>query len=144
MSFETANILTITEEQLQHFNEHGYIRFDNLFKEEEIDPIRAIIDLMDEQSEQAIKNQGSADAISAAGKINFTSQLNFMHPDLQRFAADARFVALNTALLGPDVQLYWDQSVYKRPERTREFPWHQDNGYGPIEPMMYVTCWLAL
>ncbi len=40
--------------------------------------------------------------------------------------------------------MYNDQSVYKRIEAKREFPWHQDNGYGPIDPLPYITCWLAL
>lgn len=37
-----------------------------------------------------------------------------------------------------------DQSVYKKPETKKEFPWHQDNGYTPIEPEQYLTCWIAL
>ena len=47
-------------------------------------------------------------------------------------------------LLGPDVNLYWDQAVYKKPEKPRRVPWHQDNGYTYIEPQQYLTIWLAL
>jgi ectoine hydroxylase-related dioxygenase (phytanoyl-CoA dioxygenase family) len=47
-------------------------------------------------------------------------------------------------LIGPDVRLYWDQAVYKKPERPAEFPWHQDNGYTYLEPQQYLTCWVAL
>jgi ectoine hydroxylase-related dioxygenase (phytanoyl-CoA dioxygenase family) len=47
-------------------------------------------------------------------------------------------------LLGPDVNLYWDQAVYKKPEKPRRVPWHQDNGYTYIEPQQYLTVWLAL
>ena len=47
-------------------------------------------------------------------------------------------------LIGPDVNLYWDQAVYKKPEKPRRFPWHQDNGYTFIEPQHYLTCWIAL
>src|SRR5690606_38440003 len=47
-------------------------------------------------------------------------------------------------LVGPDVNLYWDQAVYKKPEKPRRFPWHQDNGYCYVEPQLYLTCWLAL
>ena len=46
-------------------------------------------------------------------------------------------------LIGPDVRLYWDQAVYKKPG-TEEFRWHQDNGYTFIEPQQYLTCWVAL
>ena len=47
-------------------------------------------------------------------------------------------------LVGPDVRLYWDQAVYKKPEKPRRFPWHQDNGYAYVEPQQYLTVWLAL
>jgi phytanoyl-CoA hydroxylase len=47
-------------------------------------------------------------------------------------------------LIDPNVALYHDQSVYKKPETKKDFPWHQDNGYTPIEPEQYLTCWIAL
>jgi len=47
-------------------------------------------------------------------------------------------------LVGPDVRLYWDQAVYKKPGNPEEFPFHQDNGYTYIEPQQYLTCWVAL
>jgi ectoine hydroxylase-related dioxygenase (phytanoyl-CoA dioxygenase family) len=34
--------------------------------------------------------------------------------------------------------------VYKKPEKPRRFPWHQDNGYAYVEPQQYLTIWLAL
>jgi ectoine hydroxylase-related dioxygenase (phytanoyl-CoA dioxygenase family) len=53
-------------------------------------------------------------------------------------------VDLCADLIGPDVNLYWDQAVYKKPDKPRRFPWHQDNGYTFIEPQQYLTIWLAL
>ena len=57
------------------------------------------------------------------------------HPTIAGICAD---------LVGPDVNLYWDQAVYKKPEKPRRFPWHQDNGYAFVEPQQYLTVWLAL
>jgi ectoine hydroxylase-related dioxygenase (phytanoyl-CoA dioxygenase family) len=54
------------------------------------------------------------------------------------------FVDLCADLVGRDVNMYWDQAVYKKPEKPRRFPWHQDNGYTFIEPQQYLTCWVAL
>ena len=133
----------VTEEQLKQYEEQGYIVFENLFSAEEVDEIRVIIDALDEESELALREKAK-DSISAPNKINFTANLNFRSPVIQRFTADQRFVDITTAILGPDTRLYWDQSVYKRPEADRDFPWHQDNGYAPTEPVHYLTCWLAL
>jgi hypothetical protein len=45
---------------------------------------------------------------------------------------------------GPDVRLYWDQAVYKKPRTEAPFPWHQDKGYTFVEPQQYLTRWVAL
>ena len=47
-------------------------------------------------------------------------------------------------LVGPDVRLYWDQSVYKQPNGAEPVLWHQDNGYTYVEPQAYLTCWVAI
>ncbi|MCU1352682.1 MAG: hypothetical protein JWM05_1891 [Acidimicrobiales bacterium] len=60
------------------------------------------------------------------------------------FAASPVFADLCADLIGPDVNLYWDQAVYKKPEKPRRFPWHQDNGYTYVEPQRYLTCWVPL
>lgn len=142
---DTSKTIEITNEQLKQYEEQGYIVFEQLFSDEEIDHIRAIVDELDEEAEEVLKAKAkSGDFISSAGVINFNWNINFRHPDLQKFIADQRFVDLTTAILGSDTKLYWDQSVYKRPEGDRDFPWHQDNGYVPTDPVHYLTCWLAL
>ncbi|CAH1202130.1 hypothetical protein PAECIP111891_01971 [Paenibacillus allorhizoplanae] len=133
----------LTQEQLQQYQDKGFIIFENLFSTEEMDRVRTIIDGLDEESERRLSEAGKS-FNNIPNQINFTSGLNFIRPELQQFTADDRFVEITTSILGPDIRLYWDQSVYKRPEAKRDFPWHQDNGYAPIEPMHYVTCWLAL
>jgi phytanoyl-CoA hydroxylase len=138
-----GNMIEISNDLMKQYEEQGYIVFDSLFSAEEIDRVRIIIDAFDLESELALQAKGK-DFISIAGQINFTSGLNFRSTELQQFIADQRFVDITTKILGPDIKLYWDQSVYKRPEANKDFPWHQDNGYVPTEPVHYVTCWLAL
>ncbi|UVI27482.1 phytanoyl-CoA dioxygenase family protein [Paenibacillus spongiae] len=143
MTTNRSKIVDVTDEQLKQYEEQGYIVFEKLFSEEETDRIREIIDVFDEESEKALLAKGQS-FISIAKQINFTSNLNFRSPELQQFIADQRFVEITTSILGPDVKLYWDQSVYKRPEANRDFPWHQDNGYVPTDPIHYLTFWIAL
>jgi phytanoyl-CoA hydroxylase len=133
----------LTEAQKKQYDEQGYIVFEQLFSNEEIDGIRLMIDELDAEHERQLKEIGQQ-GISIPSEISFTANLNFQRPELQQFIADERFVRLTTSILGPDIRLYWDQSVYKRPEAKRDFPWHQDNSYVPTEPVHYLTCWLAL
>ncbi|MBX3706962.1 MAG: phytanoyl-CoA dioxygenase family protein [Pseudomonadales bacterium] len=55
--------------------------------------------------------------------------------------------ALATAMLGPNVCFTHQQFVVKHPDgpaaRT-DIPWHQDNGYGQLEPPLDLTVWIAL
>ncbi len=82
--------------------------------------------------------------ISEAGAITFSEHLVVRSPLLKEFAAHPILVALAHDLVGPSVRLYWDQAVYKKPEKPRRFPWHQDNGYTFVEPQHYLTCWIAI
>ncbi|MGH6955045.1 MAG: phytanoyl-CoA dioxygenase family protein, partial [Caulobacteraceae bacterium] len=63
---------------------------------------------------------------------------------LRAFAAHPAVKDICHDLIGDDVRLYWDQSVYKKTGREQEFPWHQDNGYTFIEPQQYLTLWIPL
>jgi ectoine hydroxylase-related dioxygenase (phytanoyl-CoA dioxygenase family) len=63
---------------------------------------------------------------------------------LKRACSTGVLAEIAADLIGPDVNLYWDQAVYKKPEKPRPFPWHQDNGYAFVEPQQYLTCWTAL
>lgn len=133
----------ITEVQRKQYREQGYLIFESIFPAGEIDELRRRIDALDEERERKLRQFGQ-EGISIPGQINFTASLAQKDEYIRRFSMQRAFVEIAAALLGPNVRVYWDQSVYKRPEAKRDFPWHQDNGYGPIEPLHYLTCWIAL
>lgn len=133
----------LAPEQMKSYEQEGYIIFNDLFSAEEIDSLKARIDPLDAASELELQKFGQ-NGISIARQINFTTHLVKEDPLIEQFVSQQKMVDITISLIGPDVKLYWDQSVYKKPEANRDFPWHQDNGYGPIEPEHYVTCWLAL
>ena len=82
--------------------------------------------------------------IARAGEITFSVHLVVRSALLRAFCGSALFRDLARDVIGPDVRLYWDQAVYKKPETPADFPWHQDNGYTFVEPQQYLTCWIAL
>jgi len=133
----------LTAEQLKHYSDDGFAILEGFFGHEEMDILRSHIDVYDKANNRRIEAEGSG-FVQVANQIIFTNGINFLDPYVQAFTAQPKFVALTTQLLGPDVRLFWDQSVYKRPEAKRDFPWHQDNGYVRIVPEHYTTCWIAL
>jgi ectoine hydroxylase-related dioxygenase (phytanoyl-CoA dioxygenase family) len=76
--------------------------------------------------------------------FDYVALLQLQSPLLRRFATSRALVEPLLELLGPNVRLYWDQAVAKPPATTSDTPWHQDNGYGAVEPAEYVTTTLAL
>jgi ectoine hydroxylase-related dioxygenase (phytanoyl-CoA dioxygenase family) len=76
--------------------------------------------------------------------MSYRPMVHLDDPFLARAATDPRWAPVVLPLVGPDARLYWEQGVAKPPGARTELPWHQDNGYTPIEPEQYLTCWLAL
>ena len=133
----------VSNAQLAQLREQGFFILEDLFSAAEINELTARIDAFSEQHEAELQRQGQQ-GISRPREISFTTHLAEQDDFIRRFIAQPKLVAIATRILGPDVALYWDQAVYERPEAKRDFPWHQDNGYIPVEPAEYLTCWLAL
>lgn len=133
----------ISPEQRQQFETIGYFVLENLFTIEEMNALSADIERYQSQHEEQLQEVGTQ-GISRAKEISFTSHLAEQYEAIRAFCTRPEFVAITTQLLGPDTDLYWNQSVFKGPEGDKQFPWHQDDGYTPVTPSPYLTLWLAL
>ncbi len=135
----------ITEDQARSFNEEGFFVLEDAFNPETIARVIAEIDPQEVRMEEFVRAQpGKRMMIFEADGISFTIHLVRQSQFLRAFSASQVFADLCHDLIGPDVRLYWDQAVYKKPEYPKHFPWHQDNGYTFVEPQAYLTCWIAL
>jgi len=135
----------ITAAQAAQYDADGYFLLADAFDAATIASVTAAIDPLEAKVEALLKNQPDETLfIATAGAITFCPQLVVRSALLRDFCRHPVFADLAHDLLGPDVRLYWEQAVYKKPERPREFPWHQDNGYTYVEPQQYLTCWVAL
>ena len=137
-------IPTITAGQQQQFEDVGYFVLENVFTQAEMDEIAGYIEAFQRCAEERLKAKGGAEGISRAGEIVFDSHLAEQDENIRAFCKREEFVAITTQMLGPNIDLYWNQSVFKGPEGTKEFPWHQDDGYTSVDPSPYLTLWLAL
>jgi ectoine hydroxylase-related dioxygenase (phytanoyl-CoA dioxygenase family) len=134
----------ITDSQRAALDEDGYFILENVFTAEEMDELAGRIEAHQRRHEEAIAAKGGTQGISRANEITFTSHLAQNDEAIRAFVLRPEFVAITTEILGPDVDLYWNQSVFKSPEGQKQFPWHQDDGYTPVTPSPYLTLWLAL
>jgi hypothetical protein len=126
----------VSPEQRRDFREKGFFHLGPVFDADELREMRAEYDRCVTKP-MKIGEEG-------AKPFLYSPLLQLQSPRLRAFAASPRLAEVSAALLGPDVRLYWDQAVYKPPGATSETPWHQDNGYAPVEPLEYVTFTVAL
>jgi ectoine hydroxylase-related dioxygenase (phytanoyl-CoA dioxygenase family) len=134
----------ISDAQARAYDEQGFFLLPEAITAEECTELIAAIDPLESAGEELLRQHGGRLFIARADEITFTPHLVTRSPLLRRFCAGPVFADLVHDLIGPDVRLYWDQAVYKKPGMDLPFPWHQDNGYTFIEPQQYLTCWVAL
>lgn len=141
----TGPFEVLTVEQAAAFDRDGFVVLPDVFDEATISRVRDEIDVYEAETEHALRQRdGGRMSIAESDAITFTTHLVTKSDTLRRFAAHPAFTGLCHDLVGPDANLYWDQAVYKKPEKPRRFPWHQDNGYAFVTPQQYLTCWVAL
>ena len=137
--------VTLTAEQAAAFDRDGYVVMPGVFDAATVAEIVADIDRFEAEVDAYLAGRANQRMLIAeAGAITFTTHLVTRSERLAAFARHPFFTGVCADLVGPDVNLYWDQAVYKKPEKPRRFPWHQDNGYAFVEPQQYLTCWVAL
>ena len=141
----TGPFEVLTDDQAEQFDREGFFVARDVLGPDEVAEAVAEIDRAEAPVEALLR--GSDDErvfIAEAGAITFAPHLVIRSATLRRLATSPWLLGACRDLIGPDVNLYWDQAVYKKPEKPRRFPWHQDNGYAFVRPQQYLTCWVAL
>ena len=135
----------VNHEQARRYDELGFFVLEDAVDPETLAAVTAATDPFEADQEEALRAmEGGRFFIARADEITFTTHLVVRSPLLRNFTTASLFADLCADLVGPDVRLYWDQAVYKKPGTESPFPWHQDNGYAFVEPQQYLTCWVAL
>lgn len=142
---ETEGLRCLDAAQVAAFDHDGAIRISGAVDAATLSRLTAEIDRIESGvGDTVLTLEGGASVTYRAGSMTFARNLVAVSDMVRDFIAGPLFQGIGHDLIGPDVRLYWDQAVYKKPEATRDFPWHQDNGYTFTEPQTYITCWLAL
>lgn len=136
---------TLTPQQKAGFDRDGFVVLPDAVEPETLAGLRAQLDELEDEVDRFLAEaENERVTIAEKGAITFTLHAVLRSDAARAFTRHPTLVGLTGDLVGPDVNLYWDQAVYKKPEKPRRFPWHQDNGYTFCEPQHYLTCWVAL
>lgn len=135
----------ISAAERSRFDRDGFLVLRDVIDPSTVAALRSELDELEAEVEQFLAHQRDGRLhIAESGAITFTVHAVLRSAAARAFAKDPALVGLCRDLIGPDVNLYWDQAVYKKPDKPRQFPWHQDTGYTFVEPQHYLTCWVAL
>ena len=131
-SLGVAEPTTLSLEQINQFNEKGYIFPLDVFSPDEIAIHRRYFD---DLLEKAV----------AAGWNSY--QINGWHKTcagLYDLVTDSRMLDYVQDLLGENLVLWGTHYFTKLPGDGKRVSWHQDASYWPLTPSKTVTVWLAV
>jgi len=129
---QTQDPARLTREQVQQFNEQGFIKGIRVFSEEEIARHRRYFDELLQRT------------IAAGGDSYSISTAHMTHGRVYDLLTSPRIVDLVVDLLGPNVIGWGSHYFCKMPHDGKSVSWHQDASYWPLTPTKTVTVWLAI
>lgn len=135
----------LSQEQVDRYNTEGYLLLEDALENEQLLKVTDCLDQLASETDMFLKTlKDDRLSIAESGAILFGIHPCLRSEVVKKFISQQPFADVCHDLIGPNVRLYWDQLVYKETEKPRIFPWHQDNGYGYVEPQQYLTCWIPL
>jgi Phytanoyl-CoA dioxygenase (PhyH) len=142
---QTSDLRRLDASAVADFNHKGFCLVSGAVSADVLEQLLSAIDPLESQEMETVLTMDGADPLTfETNQMTFSCNLASQSKILHDFTSGVLMRDLMHDLLGPDVRLYWDQAVYKKPRHVADFAWHQDNGYTFTEPQDYVTCWLAL
>tara|TARA_Y100000588_G_C14014544_1_gene821498 strand:+ start:88 stop:918 length:831 start_codon:yes stop_codon:yes gene_type:complete len=122
----------LTQEQIDSYNEHGFLMPFVGLDSSEIGELRRFFDNVLKESQDAGEDGYS---------IN-TAHLRF--GCIYDLMSNPKILSVVSDLLGPNVVAWGAHFFCKVPQDGKRIAWHQDAVYWPITPTRTVTVWLAI
>ena len=123
---------TLTPEQVEHFNDRGYIMPLDALDDAEADAQRDYFDMLMEETARRGGNSYSINGYHTRCR------------GLYDLCVTPRILDYVQDILGPNFLVWGTHYFCKTPHDPKAVPWHQDASYWPLTPSRTVTVWLAI
>lgn len=131
----------LTAEQIDRFDKDGFLAYGPLLTLGEVNRLLAhYADLFIRETSRNIREQEEGETKDFVHQIMNAHRLN---PAFAQLVHHPKILDLIEPLIGPNIQVFSFQALYKPPFHGGEVPWHQDNAYWRCDPSNLVTCWIA-
>ena len=145
---------TLTQEQVVRFWEDGFLVVGKVLEDDLIEEMRAEYDAefsQERRAERPIRNLALFEDDHDHGDEDEDQQemLQFMqisehNVQFHNLLYHQGILDIIEDLIGPNIQLFHNQALYKPPHHGGPIFWHQDNAYWKCLPANLVSCWLTL
>jgi ectoine hydroxylase-related dioxygenase (phytanoyl-CoA dioxygenase family) len=148
---------TLDDHLSQQLQEDGFCITESLFDESTLAGVRSEFDRMWRENIASVEAKGDSRDIHAMRTKPFLTYLDRRSEICKAFIRHPAFAQRCLALIGPDVDVVWNQAIIKPPSEGQAFGWHQDAHYavnGPyakdtdhadlLDPSKTITFWVAI
>ena len=137
-----------TSDDIEFFQQNGYIRYENFFSAAETASLKQAVDHAIDTHRARIKGAANDGRSSDEYERVFNQMVNLWtdYPAAKEIAFHAR-LAQSARLLSDSrhVRIYHDHAMIKPPgQKSKETNWHQDAPYWPMEPVGALSAWIAV
>ncbi len=145
----------LTSEQLEQYENDGYLIIRKLLNKDELTKIQAIRQRVEAEAHEhgSTYQHGAAlydlEPVSSdpTGKkmaLRKIQEVYHVEPDFKAVAASDKILDIVAELIGPDIYYHSSKLMFKPAHGGRRKPWHQDFAYWQEMNTRQVTVWSAI
>jgi len=128
----------LSDEEIAFYNEHGYVKAGTTLHP---DGVKA---MLDECMKAWEKEKGPFDPNNTWLQNSLLVNIHHRSTIVRDFYFDGPIVDMMQQLIGPNIKAATSQLTFKMRGNTKPFGWHQDNGYGELDPYNTISTLTAL
>ncbi|MGA1196414.1 MAG: phytanoyl-CoA dioxygenase family protein [Candidatus Latescibacterota bacterium] len=143
---------TLSAEQIHFFQKNGYLKIGKLLEDDHLATLQQEYDKEFNLAREnnRFRNLAISDTERLEEKNNAPTQMlqimqmceRNMH--FRKLVYHDPILDIAESLIGPNLQLFHDQALFKPAHNGDAVFWHQDNAYWQCLPANLVSCWLTL
>ena len=139
----------LTEDQVSNFHQYGYLSVGKVLEDEHLAELQSEYDRVFAEARESaeMRNLSSSDgAATTEADVEMLQIMQMCERSLlfRKLLYDERILDMVEDLIGPNLQLFHDQALFKPAHQGGPVLWHQDNAYWACQPASLVSCWMTL
>jgi ectoine hydroxylase-related dioxygenase (phytanoyl-CoA dioxygenase family) len=132
------NYRHLSNDEIAFYNLNGYIILKNILTSQGLEQMR------DECMKAWNREKESFDPSRTWLQNSLLVNIHHKAPTVRNYYFEGPLVDIASQLIGPNIKGATSQLTFKMRGNTKAFGWHQDNGYGELDPYNALTTLTAL